>query len=473
MTAAADWTPLNVSFSSAGSSDPEGQPITYSWTFGDGATSTAANPTHTYTQAGQYTARLSVSDGVNSTLSTPITISAGNQPTATILSPADGSHFQAGDVISFSGDGTDTEDGSLPASAFTWNIDFLHEGHVHPGTPITGVKSGTFTIPTSGLDFSGNTRYRITLTVTDSSGLTDTKSVTIYPQKVNLTFDTVPSGLTLYLDGIARTTPFVYDTLVGFNHTIEARNQTSGSNSYTFQSWSDGGAQQHTIVVPSTAQTYTATYSVSSTPRPIAFVQVQSATPQSAQSTVATTFTQAQSAGNLNVVVVGWNESTGNITSVTDAAGNTYQVAAATVRGSGVSQAIYYARNIVAAGAGANTVTVRFDKSVAYADVRILEYSGLDQTNPFDVSRSATGFAAQANSGAATTNFARELIVGAGTTSGIFTGAGSGFTARIITNPDYDIAEDRTVTTTGSYSATAPQSGDWVMQMATFKGTGQ
>jgi hypothetical protein len=116
---------------------------------------------------------------------------------------------------------------------------------------------------------------------------------------------------------------------------------------------------------------------------------------------------------------------------------------------------------------------VRFDKSVAYADVRILEYSGLDQTNPFDVSRSATGFTAQANSGAATTNFARELIVGGGTTSGIFTGPGSGFTARIITNPDYDIAEDRTVTTTGSYSATAPQSGDWVMQMATFKGTGQ
>ena len=62
---------------------------------------------------------------------------------------------------------TDVEDGTLPASAYTWNIDFLHEGHVHPGTPITGVTSGTFTIPTTGHDFSGNTRYRITLTVTD------------------------------------------------------------------------------------------------------------------------------------------------------------------------------------------------------------------------------------------------------------------------------------------------------------------
>jgi hypothetical protein len=212
---------------------------------------------------------------------------------------------------------------------------------------------------------------------------------------------------------------------------------------------------------------------VSSTPPPIAFVQVQSATPQSPQSTVATTFTQAQSAGNLDVVVIGWNESTGNITSVTDGAGNTYQVAAATVRGTGISQAIYYAKNIVAAAAGANTVTVRFDKSVAFADVRILEYSGLDQANPFDVSRSAADSTDQADSGAATTNFARELIVGGGTTSGCFTGAGSGFTARIITGPDCDVVEDRTVTTTGSYSATAPQYGNWVMQMATFKGTGQ
>jgi glucose/arabinose dehydrogenase len=466
-------TPLTVNFSSQGSLDPEGEPLTYAWTFGDGSTSSGANPAHTYTQAGQYTVRLSVSDGVNTTLAAPLSISAGNPPTATILSPQDGSTFRAGDVIPFSGDATDTEDGTLPASAYTWNIDFLHEGHVHPGTPITGVKSGTFTIPTSGHDFNGNTRYRITLTVTDSSGLTGTKSVTIYPDKVNLSFATVPSGLTLYLDGIAKTTPFVHDTLVGFRHTIDARNQSSGSNSYTFQSWSDGGAQEHTIVVPSTDQSYTATYSVSSAPPPLAFVQVDSATPQTPQSTVATTFAQAQGAGNLNVVVVGWNESVGNVTSVTDSAGNAYQVAVATFRGTGLSQAVYYAKNIAGAGAGSNTVTVRFDKAVNFADVRILEYSGLDQTSPFDAGRSAAGSSATADSGAATTSFARELVVGAGMTAGCFTGAGSGFTARIITNPDCDIVEDRIVATTGSYSATAPANSTWVMQVATFKAAGQ
>ena len=97
-------------------------------------------------------------------------------------------------MISFSATATDVEDGALPASAYTWEIDFLHEGHVHPGTPLTGVTSGTFTIPTSGHDFGGNTRYRITLTVTDSDGLQSSRSATVYPEKVNLNFDTTPPG---------------------------------------------------------------------------------------------------------------------------------------------------------------------------------------------------------------------------------------------------------------------------------------
>jgi glucose/arabinose dehydrogenase/PKD repeat protein len=262
--------PLTVNFSSSGTSDPEGSPLTYSWTFGDGASSTAANPSHVYTQAGQYTARLSVSDGVNTTLAAPITIKAGNPPTATILTPQDGATFRAGDVISYSGDATDSEDGTLPASAFSWTIDFLHAEHVHPGTPQSGAKSGTFTIPTSGHDFSGNTRYRITLTVTDSDGLTATKSVTIFPEKVSLNFSTLPPGLTLHIDGIAKVTPFVYDDLIGFHHTIEARDQSSFGTAYTFASWSDGGARSHEIVVGDTDQSYVATFVAAAGPAPVA-----------------------------------------------------------------------------------------------------------------------------------------------------------------------------------------------------------
>ena len=261
---------------------------------------------------------------------------------------------------------------------------------MHPGTPITGVTSGTFTIPTTGHDFSGNTRYQVGLTVTDSSGLQSTSTVTVVPQKVNLNFAAVPAGATVFLDGIAHTAPFVYDTLVGFNHTIAAPNQTIGGNTYNFASWSDGGAQTHTIVVPAAAQTYTANFNAAAVSPP-AFVQVNAAVPQTNQSSVPVTYTSAQTAGNTNILAIGWNDATSNITSVTDSAGNAYQLAVPTARGSGVSQAIYYATNIKAAPAGTNTVTVTFNTATPYVDIRALEYSGLDPVNPFDDGRLGVG----------------------------------------------------------------------------------
>ncbi len=70
--------PLSVNFSSAGSSDPEGSTLTYNWDFGDGSTSTAANPSHTYQSSGVFSAQLTVSDGTNNVSATPITISIAN-----------------------------------------------------------------------------------------------------------------------------------------------------------------------------------------------------------------------------------------------------------------------------------------------------------------------------------------------------------------------------------------------------------
>ena len=187
--------------------------------------------------------------------------------------------------------------------------------------------------------------------------------------------------------------------------------------------------------------------------------------------TVTVTYTSAQVAGDTNILAIGWNNTTSNITSVTDSAGNTYQLAVPTARGSGLSQAIYYASNIKAAAAGANTVTVTFNASTPFIDIRALEYSGLDPVNPFDVGTSASGNGTSANSGTVTTTAAGELIFGAGMTGGVFSAAGTNFTNRIITAQDGDIAEDRFVTTTGSYSATASLSGSasWLMQVATFK----
>ena len=71
------------------------------------------------------------------------------------------------------------------------------------------------------------------------------------------------AGLTLYLDGIAKTTPFVYDTLVGFNHTIEARNQTLGSARRTRSRRGRTAARRRTrSSCRATNQSYIATFQV-------------------------------------------------------------------------------------------------------------------------------------------------------------------------------------------------------------------
>ncbi len=173
-------------------------------------------------------------------------------------------------MISFSGTATDPQDGTLPASAYSWTVLFHHDTHVHPTLgPVSGLTSGTFTIPTTGHDFSGDTKYQIILTVTDSTGLQHTSSVFVLPHKVNVTFATSPAGLTVSVDGISASTPFVKDTLTGFQHTMNAPSQTQGTTNYVFASWSDGGAQSHTVTAPEAATTYTATYQAVDTTAPV------------------------------------------------------------------------------------------------------------------------------------------------------------------------------------------------------------
>jgi len=220
-----------------------------------------------------------------------------------------------------------------------------------------------------------------------------------------------------------------------------------------------------------TSPVATATYTLGPG-APIAYIQGNYATPQTPQNLVDVPFKSAQQQGDLNVVVVGWNDSTATVGTVTDSSGNAYQLAVGpTVYSGTATQSIYYAASIVSAAANANTVTVTFNGPAAAADIRILEYAGVSSSSPLDVTAAATGSNASASSGTATTSNANDLIVGANLTVTYTTAAGSGFTSRMITSPDGDIAEDRIVTATGSYAATAPTSpaGPWIMQMAAFR----
>jgi IPT/TIG domain-containing protein len=197
----------------------------------------------------------------------------------------------------------------------------------------------------------------------------------------------------------------------------------------------------------------------------IGYVQGKSTT-QGSGSSVAIAYPAGQTGGDLNVVAVMWGDTISAVSSVTDSKGNTYALAMGPTKVTGLTSAIYYAKNIAS---GSNTITVKFNQTASYPNVNVLEYSGLDTANPLDVRAAATGSGTTANSGSATTTSASELIVGAGNPTSVFTSAGSGFTSRII-NAFGGISEDKIVSSAGSYNATATlTSGIWVMQMVTFR----
>jgi PKD repeat protein len=260
--------PLVVNFDAAGSSDPEGDALSYAWDLdGDGAfdDSTAQKPTYTYTAAGDYQVGLRVTDskGATDTLDQPLTITAGNTPpSASIDSPLSTTTWKVGDTISFSGSATDSQDGTLRASRLTWSLIVHHCSsanlcHEHPVQDFAGVANGSFVAP----DHEYPSYLELKLTATDSGGLTDTTNVRLDPETVQLSFVSDPAGLKLTVGSSSGTTPLSRTVIVGSKNSISAPSpQMLGGSDYEFATWSDGGAQSHDIVAPDAAATYTATY---------------------------------------------------------------------------------------------------------------------------------------------------------------------------------------------------------------------
>ena len=173
-------SPLQVSFSSAGSSDPDGNTLTYLWDFGDGsAPSNSPNPIHTYSGTGvlKFTAKLTVTDTSGATGTATVLITLGSTaPVVTIATPANNVTVNPGAVVNFSGSATDAEDGNIPATSLVWTEILHHNTHTHLIKQVTG-SSGSFTADLP--DTIDTYWYELDLKATDSSGVSTTKSVRI------------------------------------------------------------------------------------------------------------------------------------------------------------------------------------------------------------------------------------------------------------------------------------------------------
>jgi glucose/arabinose dehydrogenase len=255
--------PLTVIFDATGSTDPEGGPLRYSWDLdGDGAydDSTAARPTFVYTEPGVYRVGLKVRDPRGASGTDVVAISAGNTPpSAVITAPTSNVTWGVGDQIDFSGAATDAEDGVLPPSGLSWSVILHHcpsDCHTHSIRQFAGVASGSFNAP----DHDYPSYLELRLTATDSGGLKDTQTVRLDPKTVALTLKSNPSGLSLSLNAFTGRAPFTRTVILDSANTLSApATQTLNGTTYSFRSWSDGGAATHSLTARSPA-TYTATY---------------------------------------------------------------------------------------------------------------------------------------------------------------------------------------------------------------------
>ena len=155
-----------ISFSSAGSVDPDGSIVSYMWNFGDGsAPSNEPNPTHAYSAAGTFTATLTVTDnqGVADTDTAMVTVSGGggNQlPVAEANGPYSGP--AGGRGVAFSSAGSFDPDGTIVS--YSWNF---------------GDGSAPSNQPNPRHIYSAAGTYTAVLTVTDNQGGTDTDTAVV------------------------------------------------------------------------------------------------------------------------------------------------------------------------------------------------------------------------------------------------------------------------------------------------------
>ena len=178
--------PLNVQFSSAGTADPDpGNTLSYQWTFGDGGTSTAANPAHTYTTNGNYTAQLKVTDNTGKTGFANVQITVGNTaPVVTITMPPNGGMLTFGDKVPYTVTVSDPGGAAIDCTKVFVNPALGHDDHAHETTEYPGCSGTISTDLLGGHPEGANLYYVLNAHYTDNGGSGGAAPLTGYAQAI-------------------------------------------------------------------------------------------------------------------------------------------------------------------------------------------------------------------------------------------------------------------------------------------------
>ena len=178
--------PLTVTFSSAGTSDPDGDRIRYAWDFdADGRVdSREANPTYTYTRNGNYRATLKVTDSTGRSASAEVKIPVGTAaPVVTFTTPQEGQPFAFGDTVNF--EVAVTDDAPVDCSRVTVTYVLGHDTHGHPLSTASGCTGSITTFLDPGHAGADNLSAVFVASYTDTGSPAQTGTATVVLDPTN------------------------------------------------------------------------------------------------------------------------------------------------------------------------------------------------------------------------------------------------------------------------------------------------
>ncbi|MFB7892262.1 PQQ-dependent sugar dehydrogenase [Microbacterium sp. NPDC056044] len=166
--------PLTVDFSAANSTHPNGLALSFAWDLeGDGTfTPGDATASHTYTEDGQFAARVQVTDASGRVSLASVTITVGNTaPVVEIVTPANGAFTDWGDKVAFEVKVTDAEDQTIDCSRVLWSYGLGHDNtHTHPLFTGSGCTAVIETALEAGHGETENIYGQIGASYTDGGG---------------------------------------------------------------------------------------------------------------------------------------------------------------------------------------------------------------------------------------------------------------------------------------------------------------
>lgn len=267
LSADREWgtTPLEVHLDASGSTDANGEALTYEWDLNGsgsfGAPGKEATKVKTFNDSQNHIVAVRVKDGKGASSVARVTIYPGDTPPEpAIAEPSTSMEWTVGQAIHFKGTASDKEDGTEPSTGLDWNSRLYHcpsACHVHPLQAFPAVAEGTLIAPDHDLP----SHIELTLTATDSRGLEASKSIALNPKAVGISIESEPAGLTLTAGLLAQATPFLVSAIEGSKFTLSAPAAAKvGAINYAFAGWSDGGERVHTVTASPSSPSYKAVY---------------------------------------------------------------------------------------------------------------------------------------------------------------------------------------------------------------------